>query len=85
MNHTLFTRRYADGLSVTAVWAPNPEHAGYRYVGELELIAERGSSLIGSELHCLTEENLALREERTTALTNSFVVRARQREGAHHH
>lgn len=84
MTNTLFTRRYADGLAVTAVWEPSPAYRGYSYVGELELIAERDQERIGCERYALSEESLAMREERTTSLTNGFVARARQREQTHH-
>ncbi len=84
MINTLFTRRYADGLAVTALWEPSPAHRGYSQVGELELVAERNDQRIGCERYSLSEESLAMREERTTSLTNGFVVRARQREQARH-
>lgn len=85
MTHTLFIRRYPDGLSITAVWEPDPQHRGYGYVGELALTAARGEEFIGSERHHLREDNLSLREQRTTSLTNGFVVRARQAETASCH
>lgn len=84
MINTLFTRRYSDGLSVTAVWEPSSAHRGYSQVGELELTAVRNEERIDCERFALSEESLAMREERTTSLTNGFVVRARQREQARH-
>jgi len=84
MTNTLFTRRYADGLAVTAVWEASPAHRGYSHVGELELIAVRDDERVGCERYALSEESLAMREERTTSLTNGFVARARQREQVRH-
>ena len=84
MINTLFTRRYADGLAVTASWEPSAAHRGYSQVGELELTAMRDEERIGCERYSLSEESLAMREERTTSLTNGFVARARQREKSRH-
>lgn len=79
-NRTLFTRRYADGLAVTVRWYPNPSYRGFGQRGELELIAERDASQLGRECHSLDADNLSLREERTTSITNEFALRARDWE-----
>jgi len=84
MTNTLFTRRYADGLAVTALWEPSPACRGYSHVGELELIAIRDDQRVGCERYALSEESLAQCEQRTVSLTNGFVARAREREQVHH-
>ncbi|MDP3859161.1 MAG: hypothetical protein Q8Q73_15510 [Stagnimonas sp.] len=84
MSQTLFIRRYPDGLAVTAIWASSPEHRGFRFVGDLELIAARGSERIACERYALSEDSIAQREQRTTSLTNHFVARARASEPVCH-
>ncbi len=78
--HTLFTRRYSDGLAVTVRWYPDPGYHGFGHRGELVLSAERESNTLGRECYSVDADNLVLREERTTSITNEFVGRARDWE-----